>query len=625
MEITEVEKELSVVDQELLQKDYLHLLPQGEEQRRVWDSLLTSFEPILLVDPSQRPARSLQGMRKVWEPVFGSYDRLANYIGNSAETYLAAGKLDTASRLFLIAGHFCNVEGDHLLGTSYNDKAYEVARENRDTSSMGWALSQSSDSFIFAADSASAMGYLRRAMVFAETTQDYALKASIYVHIGAAHHYVGDVKGLYDFNRLALVLSREQQLKVFEQLSLVNIAYALKSMGDPEEAINLLHAEFISGENQLTDATAFMQMVLFESYLSLGDFEEAENAISIACQLSEESGFFFTISYCKQGLVSLYEEKGDLKEAIKQLRDYQAHRELTLNDDAQKDMRSMQITQLEKEKEWTISRLEQERKEEELQDSAERTKWLLLAFGACFLVILRLVYVMGRNKIRQVSQKRQLAEVKLNLLREKMNPHFMFNAINGIQNQILKSNSIEAYSYLGKFSELLRIITKSEASFFTELQEEIEFLTTYLDLEELRFRQQFEYELIVQDELSDCNLLIPSMMIQPFVENAIIHGLSLLPRKGLLSVYLEKIPGNVRCIVRDNGRGRVAANLITNENRSEHLSVASDIADRRIRFLRDSGYEDTRIDIKDLYDGETPCGTQVTLILPIMRADTKIE
>ncbi len=623
-EIPEEEPIPSLLEQELLQDDYLQVLPQGEDQKREWDSLIHALEPVLLLETAQRPARDLQAMRKVWEPVFGSYDRLANYIDLSAESYLAAGKVDIATRLLLITGHFCNVEGDHLLGTSYNQKAYEVARENRDTSSMGWALSQSSDSFIFSADTASAMGYLRRAMTFAETTQDYGLKASIYIHIGAAHHYVGNIQGLYDYNRQALALSREKQLKVFEQLSLVNTAFALKTMGTPDQAINLLHSEFVPSDNQLADATAFMQMVLFESYLSLENFEEAEKAISIACQISEESGFFFAISYCKKGLVDFYEKKGSLDEAIKQLKEYHAHRELALSDDAQKDMRAIQITQLEKEKEWTISRLEQERKEQEFEQRSKRNKILFLAFGACFLIMLRLVYIMGRNKIRQVSQQRQLAEVKLNLLREKMNPHFMFNAINGIQNQILKSNSIEAYNYLGKFADLLRMITKSEASFFTDLQEEIEFLTTYLDLEKLRFRQQFDYKLIVDEKLNDCDLLIPSMMIQPFVENAIVHGLSLLPKEGLLTVHLEKIPENIRCVVRDNGRGRAAANLITDGNKSKHLSVASDIADRRIDFLRDSGYEDTRIDIKDLYEGEKACGTQVTLILPIIRKEANI-
>ncbi|WP_273446942.1 histidine kinase [Neolewinella agarilytica] len=612
-------------EEEMFSNEEFQMLPSGKEQERVWDSLITAFEPLLLIDPAERPARDLQGMRGIWEPVFGSYDRLAYNISITADDYLAAGDVASATRLFLALGHFCNVEGDHLLGTSFNDRAYEIARENRDTSSMGWALSQSSDSFIFTADSASAMGYLRRALVFADATKNYGLKASIYVHIGAAHHYVGHIEGLYDFNQLALALSREHGLSKYEQLSLTNIAYALNFMGQPKKAIELLHRDFIPSKNHLTDATAFMQLVLFESFLSLGRFEEAEKALDIACQISEKSGFFFSISYCKKGLVDFYEKRGDLEEAIKRLRDYYAHRELALNDDAQKDMRAIQIAQLEKEKEWTISRLEQERKEQEFQQRSKLNKRLFIAFGICFLIILWLFYKMGRTRIREASQQTQLAEVKLKLLREKMNPHFMFNAINGIQNQILKSNSIEAYNYLGKFADLLRVITKSEASFFTGLQEEIEFLTTYLELEQLRFRQQFECEIIIDEELKTCDVLIPSMMIQPFVENAIVHGLSILPRKGRLTITLEKLPGNIRCIVEDNGRGRVAANLIKNEHKSEHLSVASDIADRRIDFLRDSGYEDTRIDIEDLYHHGEACGTRVTLILPIIKADTKIE
>ena len=609
----------------ILKGEDLQMLPSGKEEEFVWDSLIKVFEPMLLADPSKRPARNLQAMRKVWEPVFGTHDRIANYIRIKAETYLAAEKVDTATRLFLTTGHFCNVEGEHLLGTTYNQRAYEIAREYRDTSSMGWALTLSSESFIFSADTASAMGYLRQAMGYAETSQDYGLKASIYSHIGAAHNYVGDIHAFYDYNNKALKICRENGLDIQGQLYLVNAAFALKAMGYPAAAINLLQTKFTPSADRLADATSFMQMVLFESYLSLGNFAEAEAALSIACQIAEESGFFFAIGHCKKGWVDFHEKSKNLEEAIKSLRDFQAHRELILSNDAQKDMRAIQIAQLEKEKEWTISRLEQERKEQEFQQRSKRNKLLFLAFGLCFLIILWLFYIVGRNKIREASQQRQLAEVKLKLLREKMNPHFMFNAINGIQNQILKSNSIEAYNYLGKFADLLRMITKSEASFFTDIREEIEFLTTYLELEKLRFRQQFECEVNIDEKLKTCEVFIPSMMIQPFVENAIVHGLSILDRKGTLTITLEKIPGNVRCVVQDDGRGRVAANLITKEHKSDHLSVASDIADRRINFLRDSGYEDTRIDIEDLYDEGIACGTKVTLILPIRKADDTTE
>ncbi|MEL6357478.1 MAG: histidine kinase, partial [Bacteroidota bacterium] len=205
------------------------------------------------------------------------------------------------------------------------------------------------------------------------------------------------------------------------------------------------------------------------------------------------------------------------------------------------------------------------------------------------------------------------------VLQAQMNPHFMFNALGGIQNYILKSEKIEAYNYLGKFASLLRIIANYAANVHIELEREVEFINTYLELEKLRFREDFDYTLEVDERLKNGNYNIPSIVIQPIVENAMIHGLAGLERKGYLRVDIRPFQDGIMCVVTDNGRGRKAAEEIGRRTRqTKHLSIASVNTKNRLAFLRKIGYENAKLEVEDLYQNGEAAGTKVTIYLPFM-------
>lgn len=596
-------------------------LPGGVEADQARDSFMQVIQPFLYADPAYGPMRTIQERRSEWEPLFGSPSVFIRSITAEADRLLREEDLDAAAKVLQSAGKLSNLEGDLLGGTEINQKAYELAREVGDSSLMGWLSNQLSTSFIYSGDSASAVVYLEKAMSLAEATNNFGLKTAVLTRIGALNVYVGNPQGLLDYNEKALKLTREYGFVEQEKLALANIGYALNKLGKPQEAIRFLQKEFRQELVRRDAGNAFVQTVLFESYLALNNFEQAEKELTAACEISYELEYYFGIGYCKQGLASFYEKKRDWEEALHRFKDYHNHREQILSTDAQRGMRSLQLRQLEKENEWKISRLEQEREEQLLRQKSLRNRTLLWVLVGFFASAFTLSYLAATSKIRQERMSKEVAEVRLQFLRAQMNPHFMFNAINGIQNQILKSKKIEAYTYLGKFAELLRMITKSSASVLIDLEEEVQFLKTYLELEKLRFRDGFDYELIVDPGLLNSNLHIPSMMIQPFVENAIIHGLSLLQHKGLLVVELTEQAEGVKCIIRDNGRGRKAAGLRATEKAKSHLSISSGNMKERIEFLRTAGHENSGIQIRDIYDGNEAQGTEVTILLPFMDQD----
>lgn len=363
-------------------------------------------------------------------------------------------------------------------------------------------------------------------------------------------------------------------------------------------------------------------MPCFEAFLEKKDFAKAEEALVRGCEQSESLGFGFGISFCKQSFSTVKELQGDYVSALSYHKEY-----LAIKDDQQGSEVSSRLNSLKtklalQEKDYQIELLKAARLRTEM-DTTRRRRVIALIIGlliAAALTLYALSYY--RNRAKLAVQQRMVTDAQLKVLQSQMNPHFIYNAMSGIQNYILKSEKIEAYNYLGKFAALLRIITKYSTNIYIELEEEIQLINTYLELEKLRFRDDFVYAVEVEESLMNRNLDIPSMMVQPAVENAMIHGLPGLSYQGILKVRFSEYSDGVRCEIRDNGRGREAAARIHKGGKTggngNHLSIASINTKRRLIFLRKMGYSSAKVQINDLYEDGQAVGTQVIIDVPII-------
>ncbi len=156
---------------------------------------------------------------------------------------------------------------------------------------------------------------------------------------------------------------------------------------------------------------------------------------------------------------------------------------------------------------------------------------------------------------------RSKAELELRALQMQMNPHFIFNALNSIQSYILNQDTLTANLYLTKFSRLIRLFLDSSRSKFIPLSEEVNLLTLYIELERIRFDNKFEFEILFEGHVNK-NIEIPTMILQPFIENAINHGLRYKQQKGLLSIRFQKEPNYLICTIEDDGVGRKNSEII---------------------------------------------------------------
>ena len=245
---------------------------------------------------------------------------------------------------------------------------------------------------------------------------------------------------------------------------------------------------------------------------------------------------------------------------------------------------------------------------------------VLLTFLGVMLFKIRVKQIQAKNKILQekLDLEKRLQESSLAAIKSQMNPHFLFNALNTIQSFIYTNEKAAASSYLVDFSELTRKILEMSNKIQVLLSEEIEALRLYLKLEKMRFEDDFSFTIDIS-KLQNLAFKIPSMLIQPYVENAIKHGL--LHKKGpkILEIIFEMKDNTLIVSIQDNGIGREASKKINEKKVRQHESFATAANEKRFALLNELSLAKIGVEFMDLKDiNGLPIGTKVLLSIPLM-------
>jgi ligand-binding sensor domain-containing protein len=229
-----------------------------------------------------------------------------------------------------------------------------------------------------------------------------------------------------------------------------------------------------------------------------------------------------------------------------------------------------------------------------------------------------------KEEARQTAINKQIAEIRMIALRGQMNPHFIFNSLNSIQHFITTRDKEEALNYLSKFSKLIRKILENSRENTVSINNELELLELYIQLEQLRFSNKFDYHIVVDEKIDLENTEIPPLLIQPYVENAILHGLINKNEKGDLWLSLERNNGLLICKIEDNGIGRARSQEIEQGKVSRHKSLGIKVTEERISGL--FALLDYKMEVvtEDLFEikqasekTRQPAGTRVTISIPV--------
>ena len=232
--------------------------------------------------------------------------------------------------------------------------------------------------------------------------------------------------------------------------------------------------------------------------------------------------------------------------------------------------------------------------------------FLVLTYGIVWQII--------ENNKRKSKIETQIKTSQLTALRAQMNPHFLFNSLNSIQEFIQLQDKRAANKYLGEFSQLMRTVLNMSEKENIPLQQEIEALRLYLSLESMRFEGAFEYQIECQPSIDLAHTLIPPMLIQPYIENAILHGLNQKKGDKILTIHFIKEADFLICTITDNGIGRVAAQAIKAKKEQHFPSKGMNLIAKRLDLINSASPNKLSVNIEDLYDADGIArGTRVQL------------
>ncbi len=546
-------------------------------------------------------------------------------------------------------------KSQYILAEDYHERAIKYAQEARDSVLLCQSLNN-------AGVDCRRLDKLQKAFDYHFAALQIAEKIGNVKNICVATNSIGNIQlseGKYELSierfQHALKLEEESKNPLGMAINLGNMGYAYQGLGKLDLAIQHYKSSLAINEKlknttgkvicynalgtafqEKKDYPAAMEYLqkalqvndqvddkvhMAESYMNIGKLlsvqnkhDEARSFFQQAISLSNYWGFKSILMDTYKALALDYKNSGDFQKSLDATEKSLLYKDSILNEKSAMALNQMQAIYDVDRKDNQIRTLEHDKMVGELR--TKRNVVFIFALAA-FLIMLTIggfFYIRHRN----LEENKQTLQLELRSLRSQMNPHFIFNSLSSIHRYIWSNNQEEASDYLTKFSKLMRLILDNTQHTFVSLNKELESLRLYLDLESLRCNGIFDYRIKVAPDIHDEEVLIPPMILQPYVENAIWHGLvHKSNEKGQLDIGIRLEGRSLVCTITDNGIGRKRAMEIKARKGKTHTSVGMKVTQGRIDLIRKINNKDASVVVTDLEDttGE-PTGTLVTIILP---------
>ena len=348
----------------------------------------------------------------------------------------------------------------------------------------------------------------------------------------------------------------------------------------------------------------------------LGMPDSAKESIVKAQKLGEEIGDLKIQQKSLKELSKIAESKGEVEEALELYKKYIRYQDSSVSLKEEELDQKLIISEEYSKKQQQIDLLEKneeinEKTIELLRSSSRNQKILIYSLLGGLLLVFGSAYLVYKN-MRQRRLANQL--VALRSLRSQMNPHFIFNALNSVNLYIAQKDERTANKYLTEFSRLMRLVLEQSQKDFIPLQQELEMIDLYINLEHDRFKDKFDFQLQIDPELDGDSYQIPPMLIQPYIENDIWHGLRYKEEKGLLKVEYKLDRNTIKVRVEDNGIGRVKSSQIKTKNQRKTQSTGMYNIESRLKIINSMFNTKISLQVNDL---NSEHGTLVEVEIPI--------
>ena len=370
-----------------------------------------------------------------------------------------------------------------------------------------------------------------------------------------------------------------------------------------------------------------------QTYVKLNRFSLAKKHLEEGLALAQELNAKGLMQDGYRDFTELYANANDYKQAYEFEKLFHAMKDSIFSENNVKQINELQtkFETAEKDKQIVVLAGEKEIQAKEIQRQTTLKRSFIGGLIAVVLLAGLVVLIFRQRlknqklltakneEVKEVNFKRQLSELEMKALRAQINPHFLFNCMNSINRMILNDESENASRYLTKFSKLVRSILENSEAPTVSLENELAMLESYIQLEALRFKGKINYQIVLDESIEPEDTYLPSMVLQPFVENAIWHGLmhKETEDKGMITIAIREDEDRLLCTIEDNGVGREKAQILREKSVLKSKSMGMKITEERLRLLSKEQMEQlVRItDLKDAMDFAR--GTRVEINIPI--------
>lgn len=441
----------------------------------------------------------------------------------------------------------------------------------------------------------------------------------VYNNIGEAYFDMGEPDTALIYFNKALTINLKYGKKRSILISMSNIGNINLANKNYENALST-YKEALKISESIPDNvnTAIINIKLGKAYNSIGEYKKANLFLLKGLNMSLDNEMFNSVLDAYEGLIDYARGIKDAQGVYDYSNLYISLKDSLFNESSLNKISELEtkFKTVEKEKEIVVLKSEQQMQEIEirLQKSLKYSIVILL-----LILILTSLLLFNRYKLKKEKEKSEIEKARIQieqrLLHSQMNPHFIFNSLNSINSFISENNTKEAQTYLSKFAKLMRLILENSRKTTVALYDEIQTLQINLELEQLRFDGRFKFIIDIDKNIDPEDIYIPPLLIQPFIENAIKHGIKGKISKGLITLKIIADGNILKCIVEDNGVGRDIT--MKNKKSTEHASLGTQVTMERLEILRQQKNQQVGVEIIDLLDKNgIGIGTKIILNIP---------
>ncbi len=544
---------------------------------------------------------------------------------SSYQLFLGIRDTMQAGRMAKMLGLAVELEGEYVDALHHYRESYQLAESVEDIEGMAYALNNTGLVYEVIDDNETARNYLFQALALAKKAEDDRAVIGFELNIGNTYEEsVAFDSARYYYQSVFERSKAADEFSGYRKAALCNISNIHLIREEYEPALD--YAE--QAMNFVADVDPTWQVITLynvaEAYFGLSDYEEAYYYLSDACERSENMNFLEGIITCKELKAKYYREMGNDRLAYQSLEAYHSLRDSLRGGEINQQLQIIkardELANLNEE----IASLEVQQAEAEMTFKRNRNSILIIGGSLLLLLASFFYYYRSRTQVRLAMDEKKLAESRLAVMRSQMNPKFIYNAYGSTLQFFLNMGERDVYDYLSKFGALLRSFVGASSQTYIDLDKEVNFLQTYLDLEKIRLSGDLSFHIEVEPDLLERNPHLPSMMVHPFVEGVVRQRRDQPDQQGELFIgftpHSEKL---ICCRIKDHAYAPelVLPDGVAAAKNEDRLATALQNGRERLAFLRKLGYAEADIQTNDFINEQGNKGREFLLYLPLVQPE----